>query len=193
MCQTPIKMNLALLVATALAMLCGSQAVPFKIGVVGSLSLTDANGNPLVWVPQLRPFHVMYVLAAKHFNDRNPVFVPQFAELGSCNKTIEMATGVMLDDHGKTADSVRAVLNAHNSNTGLHLVIGSLTSIITVPLSLASNALNLPTIGARSTASAFSDKTIHPLFARTVPSVVSVAAAMAIAFEQWNLKHVGVS
>jgi hypothetical protein len=135
----------------------------------------------------------MYVLAAKHFNDRNPVFVPQFAELGSCNKTIEMATGVMLDDHGKMADSVRAVLNAYNANTGLHLVVGSLTSTVTVPLSLASNALNLPTIGARATSSAFSDKSVHPLFARTVPSVVSVASAMGLAFEQWGLKHVGVS
>ena len=103
-----------------------------------------------------------------------------------------MATGVMLDDHGKMADSVRAVLNAYNAGTGIHMVIGGLTSVVTVPLSVSSNALNLPVISARATSIALSDKAVHPLFARTVPSIISVASAMGLAFQQWGFRHVGV-
>ena len=165
------------------------DAGSMNVAVTGWLSVTSSSNVPVGWIG-LHGLHTMWLLAIKHFNERFDRFVPKLGQLGSCNKTIELVGGKLFDDHGKASDGIQALLEANA--LGVHLMLGAIRSSVTVPLSIAAGALNIPVVSHWATSQALANRAVHPLFTRTIPSDVSVAATMAEAFKLWKFRHVGV-
>ena len=182
--------TLTLLLITISFVILSANGAPLKLAVIGYLANVNSSGTETDWV-SLQGLHSMFPIAIKHFNERNGMFVPKFAQLGGCNKTIELVSGVLLDDHAMPSAGMKALLNALPS--GLDFVLGSMFSAVTLPLATTCGALEIPIVSYWATSAALSDKSVYPTFARTIPDDDGVAQVMATAFNSWGFKYVGVS
>jgi len=58
--------------------------------------------------------HMIIPIAIKHFNTRNGSIVPQLAQLGTCNSTINLVGGLQ-DSRGQSGTAVEQLLDAYNN------------------------------------------------------------------------------
>ena len=90
-----------------------------------------------------------------------------------------------------TLDSVKVGTQLINTD-GIVGAIGSLTSVVTIPLSYTFSATEIPLCSGASTASDLSDKTDFPYFFRAIPSDLDKANALADFVFSMGWSKVGV-
>jgi hypothetical protein len=89
-------------------------------------------------------------IAIDDFNARDSTIIPSLTSLiGSCNVTIVPVTGKLLEDHGEPRDGMKRFIESIPSQ--VHVIFGAVKSSVTIPLSVAGGALQIPVISHWST------------------------------------------
>ena len=110
--------------------------------------------------------------AIEHFNNRDPTYVPEFANLAGCDKKFEVT---VLDSGSMGSPSVAAILKTFTSNNMPHAIVGPARSAAAMPSATLAGVADIPQISYWATSGKLDSTSDFPRFMRTVPTDDAVA------------------
>jgi len=154
-------------------------------------------------------------LARIHFNDRNPVLVPELADLvGSCSITIpsplatngfnnERSGSVYLDSAYSRSVAVRSILglgdgdqviDGSEKDNAFCAVVGPVDSFVNQGVSVVTEAVGVPQIAYSTIGYRLSNRDEYPTFFRVIPEAYDFGATVAklIHRDIWKREVTGV-
>lgn len=123
------------------------------------------------------------VMAVHHINQRNSSLVPDAASLLPSNFRL---SADIRDSMSSPSVSIGHSLSW--TGQGRNIVVGSYSSAVTGPVSLAVSVSNTPVLSWGSTSSSLADKSTYPTLSRVVPSdtVLSEDCIKFVHAMHWN-------
>ena len=110
--------------------------------------------------------------AVEHFNNRVSTYVPEFANLGGCDKQI---AATVLDSGSMGTPSVKALLTQLSSGNAPDAIIGPSRSAASMPTATLAGVEDIPQISYWATSAKLDSLDDYPRFMRTIPTDDAVA------------------
>ena len=112
------------------------------------------------------------LMALKHFNDRNPVYVSEFGDLAGCDKKF---APTIVDSGSVGSISTKALLDLLTGENIPDIIVGPARSAATMPTALISGIYDIPQVSFWATSGKLDDDSEYSRFMRTLPTDDAVA------------------
>mmetsp|Transcript_23685 Transcript_23685/g.37812 ORF Transcript_23685/g.37812 Transcript_23685/m.37812 type:complete len:1810 (+) Transcript_23685:446-5875(+) len=170
----------------------------FRVGVLQTISIWGASNetcnSPRRWINETCYEDINWglalataLLAAEHFNQRDPTFVPELESLHACPKKITVS---LYDSGGDGSTAVRAMDKIIEDGTDL--MVGPFSDDESVATAMFGGVHGLPQISFGATSLELNNRELYPYFMRTIVTALSGANALCALWKSEGYRFVTI-
>jgi Receptor family ligand binding region len=165
------------------------EAAAQQINVLALGQFSQLTSRGLEWFTgRTKTLSAVFPLAIKHFNERNGMIIPKFAN-NTCNVSLNLVEYV--DDENSATQAMKRLV-ARQATGSVDVILGPVTSAVAGPIAVAASALGVPVLSHWATSAELSVKRNYEYFSRTVPSDDALSMLMADLLVRMGFKKAGL-